>query len=143
MVMIVAPARRLVFMIAASPAWWKKGSAAITTSPGDRANRAWHWTMLATRLRWLSITPLLSPVVPLEYGSAARSSTGSNATSGAAPGSPSSSGKDGTPAAWPSTNTSQLPACAAAWRAASRNGGAVSSSFACESASWRPSSRAV
>ena len=130
-------------MIPASPAWWKNGSTAITTSPGDRANRASHWTMLATRLPWLSITPLLSPVVPLEYGTAAMSFAGSNATSGAAPGSPNSSEKEGTPAASPSTNTSQSPACAAACRATSRNGGTVSSSFARESTSWRPSSRAV
>ena len=136
MVTIVAPARSPVFMIPASPARWKNGSAASTTSSGDKANRASHWTMLATRLRWLSITPLLSPVVPLEYGTAAMSSAGSNATSGAAPGSPSSSEKDAAPVAWPSTNTSQSPACAAAWRATLSNGGAVSSSVARESASW-------
>ena len=33
--------------------------------------------MFATRLRWVSITPLDMPVVPLENGSAARSSAGS------------------------------------------------------------------
>ena len=37
---------------------------------------------LLTRLKWLSITPLVSPVVPEEYGSAARSLFGSIDTSG-------------------------------------------------------------
>src|SRR5271157_1077789 len=122
---------------------WKNGSGATSTSSAATGSTVSTWSMLAMRLRWLSITPLLTPVVPLEYGSAAMSATGSNATSGAAPGSPSSSDKDVASAAWPSTNTSQSPACPAAWRATSRNGGIVSSILARQSASWWPSSRTV
>ena len=45
--------------------------------------------MLATRLRWVSITPFIAPVVPLEYGRIARSLPGSISTSsGVAPSSP-------------------------------------------------------
>ena len=41
---------------------------------------AWLWRALVTRLAWVSSTPLGRPVVPLEYGRAARS-PGSTATS--------------------------------------------------------------
>ena len=66
-------------------------------SSSETASTASDWTMLETRLRWLSITPLLNPVVPLEYGTAAMSTAGSNVTLGAASGSPSSSENDERP----------------------------------------------
>ena len=44
-------------------------------------------SMFATRLRWVSITPFIRPVVPLEYGRTARSSGSTSTSSGVAPGS--------------------------------------------------------
>src|ERR671936_415680 len=58
---------------------WKNGSTAMTRSP-SRIATASSWQMFATRFRCVSITPLGSPVVPLEYGSATTSSAGASAT---------------------------------------------------------------
>ena len=38
----------------------------MSTSSRPVASAAWVCTTFATRLRWVSITPLGSPVVPLE-----------------------------------------------------------------------------
>ena len=51
--------------------------------------------MFATRLRWVSITPFISPVVPLEYGRTARSSGSTSTSSGVAPGSASATNAGG------------------------------------------------
>ena len=53
------------------------------------------WTMLATRLRWVSITPFDSPVVPDEYGSTTTSSRSTGTCS--ASGSPKSDDSEATP----------------------------------------------
>src|ERR671936_194558 len=53
---------------------WKNGRTPTTVSSWVTGCWAVDCRMLATRLRWLSITPLGRPVVPLEYGSATRSS---------------------------------------------------------------------
>ncbi len=81
---------------------WKKGSTPITmlSSVQKFASRTWH--RFATRLRWVSITPLGRPVVPEEYGSTATSS-GSISGEGASAGSPSRSVNGAAPSASPST----------------------------------------
>ena len=56
---------------------WKNGSTARTTSSGCSAITDIDCSMLATRLRWVSMTPLALPVVPEEYGSTARWVAGS------------------------------------------------------------------
>ncbi len=58
------------------------------------------WYMFATRLRWLSFTPLAMPVVPEEKGITAMSVAGSRSTSGA--GRPSAM-RD----AWPASGSSR------------------------------------
>ena len=46
---------------------WKNGrTAMIRSSPSCRSTSGRDWLTLATRLRWVSMTPLGSPVVPLE-----------------------------------------------------------------------------
>ena len=52
---------------------WKKGRHADRTSAPEIGNPSWIWQEFATRFAWVSITPFGSPVVPLEYGSTARS----------------------------------------------------------------------
>jgi hypothetical protein len=69
---------------------WKNGSAPTSTSSAPIRWIARICSMLATRLRWVSITPLESPVVPLEKGSTARSAVGSTDM----PASPSPAGSD-------------------------------------------------
>src|SRR3954452_19269220 len=51
---------------------WKNGSTAITRSAALGWKPGISWQACATMLRCVSITPLGSPVVPLEYGSAPR-----------------------------------------------------------------------
>ena len=70
---------------------WKNGRTPIRVSSSEIGKPAWSWVRFATRLRWVSITPLGRPVVPLEYGSTARSFSASISASGAASGSPSRS----------------------------------------------------
>ena len=45
---------------------WKNGSAASVRSRGRTGSIASTWATFATRLAWLSLTPLGSPVVPEE-----------------------------------------------------------------------------
>ncbi|MNC38080.1 hypothetical protein D3C75_866700 [compost metagenome] len=55
---------------------WYSGSGVISTSlPSSRlsAISAWHCSMLAIRLRWVSMAPLATPVVPPVYCSTATS----------------------------------------------------------------------
>jgi hypothetical protein len=101
------------------------------------------WARLETTLRWVSMTPLGNPVVPLEYGRKSRSSRGSIRTSGGSPLLARSSPNGVAPGASPKTKISRTPARFAASRAASSNGGTVSSLFAAESSSWRASSPVV
>src|SRR5438093_1261989 len=107
---------------------WKNGSTAMMRSSLATWCPATVWTRLATRFRCVSITPLGNPVVPLEYGSTARSRAGSNAGF-AAGASLSSSALDGVapplPRPAPSTKTSPTSACTAAGAARARNGATV------------------
>ena len=57
---------------------WKNGSTATVVSSSVISAGASVCSMFATRLRWVSMTPLLSPVVPDEYG---RTTTSSGPTS--------------------------------------------------------------
>src|SRR6185437_6609199 len=53
---------------------WKNGRTAMTRSSGAAGIAPSVWATLATRFRWVSMTPFASPVVPDEYGSATTSS---------------------------------------------------------------------
>jgi hypothetical protein len=66
MVTRVAPARRLVGRMMFWPMAWKNGATPTTTSSVVTPITAWAWRAWATRLAWVSSTPLGSPVVPLE-----------------------------------------------------------------------------
>jgi hypothetical protein len=50
----------------ANPTTWKNGATARTRSVGSTGIAVSIWTTLVTQARWVSITPLASPVVPLE-----------------------------------------------------------------------------
>src|SRR5215468_8950842 len=86
---------------------WKNGSTAITAAPGTITSPwltdsiARHCAMM---LRWVSITPLGNPVVPLEYGITATAS-GAIATAGGTVGPPSSAVSGSAPGASPSAIT--------------------------------------
>ena len=101
------------------------------------------WHKLATRLWWVSITPLGRPVVPLEYGKTTRSFFGSMATTGAGSSVDNNSEKELAPSASPKTNTSSTEELPAASRALSRKGGTVTRNLALESLSCLASSAAV
>ena len=121
---------------------WKNGRNAGVVSPRPISTHCRHWSILATRLRWLSITPLGNPVVPEEYGSTricSSRSTGACASSGA----PISALSGVTPSASPITTSSftRVPTMAA--RAVSRNSGMVISISAPESFIWCVTSAAV
>ena len=45
---------------------WKNGRTAMIRSSSPRLISGRHWATFATRLRWVSMTPLGRPVVPLE-----------------------------------------------------------------------------
>jgi hypothetical protein len=45
---------------------WKNGATPMTTSSAVNPIAPWVWRALATRLAWVSSTPLGRPVVPLE-----------------------------------------------------------------------------
>jgi hypothetical protein len=49
-----------------SPTAWKNGATASTRSAGVTGLDVSIWTTLVRQARWVSITPLASPVVPLE-----------------------------------------------------------------------------
>ena len=109
---------------------WKYGRTARRTSSSSHRNTPSTWTMLAVRLRWVSITPLGKPVVPLEYGSAARSSG------------PIGSAGTGAPrrSAEPTTSTRALPAAVDTDGSSSAD---VMTNRAPASPSWRPISAVV
>ena len=88
---------------------WKNGSTASTTSSGSSAMTDIDCSALATRLRWVSITPLALPVVPDEYGSTARCVAASMDTSGGDAPSESRSIIDSWPSAPSSTITCSAP----------------------------------
>ena len=48
-----------------SPCTWKIGNAWINTSPSCQRQKVFKVVALLSRLPWLSIAPLLRPVVPL------------------------------------------------------------------------------
>ena len=96
----------------------------------------WFCSRLATRARWVSITPFIAPVVPLEYGSAATSSGEISTGSGVAPSSPSA-------AASSSERTSSTPLCSAAGVSGSTSGSVAIKSFAFESVSCLATSSGV
>ena len=62
-----------------------KGAIATMVSRGPSFSVARACPTAATRLAWVSMTPLGRPVVPLEYGSSATVRAGSSATAGAGP----------------------------------------------------------
>jgi hypothetical protein len=62
----VAPTRRLQGRIRFWPMAWKNGATPTTTSSAVNPIAACDWRALATRLAWVSSTPLGRPVVPLE-----------------------------------------------------------------------------
>ena len=123
---------------------WKNGSTAITRSSSEMVRTGSYWQRFATRLRWVSMTPLGRPVVPLENGSATRCDAGSIATAGAAvPGAASSSRNGVVPGASPIENTSPMPAARAAASARSASCGTVTSQRAPAVRSWNATSSAV
>src|SRR6478735_2885208 len=121
---------------------WKNGSTASTRSSAVRSMFGTHCCTFATRLRWLSMTPLGMPVVPEEYGSTATWVAGSKLTSGAGLCSVSRSRRFGCPSAPSSTMrwSSAMPTAAAAALAWGSSGETVMShvapaSFSCFSIS--------
>src|SRR3954454_19456848 len=80
------------------PPTWKSGIETMLVSPGSNSQPSWAFTVWATMLAWLSITPLGRPVVPEEYMTRHTSSgetsservTGGDAASHASYSSPSS-----------------------------------------------------
>ena len=101
------------------------------------------WSRLATRLRCVSTTPLGNPVVPLEYGSTARSCAGSTRARGAAAPVSSSAANGVAPVAFPRTKISSIPTCRAAGAARSMNAGTVTRNRARASRSWYAASCTV
>ena len=65
---------------------WKKGISPTSVSSSSSGIEFHACSMFATRLRWVSITPFIRPVVPLEYGRTARSSGSTSTSSDVAPG---------------------------------------------------------
>ena len=124
---------------------WKNGSTArMRVWPPIRMIGS-DCTMLATRLRCVSITPLALPVVPEEYGSTATSSAGSITTSGTGPVLARSCGRFGCPSAPSRTTTSSAvrPICWAAGQPLGSSTETVNSILAPASASWLATSFAV
>ena len=97
--------------------------------------------MLATRLRCVSITPLETPVVPDEYGSATTSSSDTATCSDS--GTPFQSSSEAVVSAVPMTTISLTAVSAAAADATSTMPGTVTKSDAPESISWWWTSRSV
>src|SRR4051812_6922206 len=106
---------------------WKNGRTASTAEPGTirsvsvTDSIATHCAMM---LRWVSITPLGNPVVPLEYGITA-SASGAIAIAGGAVGPPSSAVSGSLPGASPSAITGSPGA--AAWIAPTRGAATIAS----------------
>src|SRR2546427_9635318 len=89
---------------------WKNGRTAMMRSCSATWCTQAVWSRLATRLRCVSTTPLGNPVVPLEYGSTARSCAGSTRARGAAAPVSSSAANGVAPVAFPRSeeHTSEL-----------------------------------
>ena len=105
---------------------WKNGSTPITMSLDVRRGLDDRvCSRLATRLRCVSITPLGTPDVPLEYGRAQRSSAVLIVTSGTGRSGRSNVAKAVAPSASPKTYTSSQPAAVAAARHFSSSSGIV------------------
>ena len=66
MVTIVAPLPRPAFMTTLMPVDVKERQHGDSVSSASLAVGRVDWQAVATRLRWVSITPLGRPVVPLE-----------------------------------------------------------------------------
>jgi hypothetical protein len=129
---------------------WKNGSTAMRLSRSvmarHRLSVPFSCTMLATRLRCVSITPFDTPVVPLEYGRATRSCAGSifGRFFGSSSSAAISSAKGVEPAAPSNVKISSTPpATSAASFALSRKAPTVMRKRAFESRSWLASSSAV
>ena len=98
----------------------------MTRSLSSMCSTGSYWQRFATRLRCVSITPLGSPVVPLENGSATTCVAGSISGWGAGvPGGASRSPNGVVPGAPPTAKTSWTPAMRAASRARSASCGTV------------------
>ncbi|CAM5235911.1 hypothetical protein SGLAM104S_03008 [Streptomyces glaucescens] len=123
---------------------WKKGRTARTRSPGPASMAGSSWARLVAICRWVSMTPLGVPVVPEEYGRAARSSAGSMAMSGSGAADPSMSIRGRSAGALSQTKISRTPpASSAARRAVSSSGETVTIQRAAESPSCLANSSAV
>ena len=66
MVTSVAPACSVAFATTPKPTAWKNGATASTRSSLRNGIAHSCCTTFATHARWVSITPLGSPLVPLE-----------------------------------------------------------------------------
>src|ERR1041385_7860518 len=107
---------------------WKNGSTAISAAPGTITSASGTDSIArncAMMLRWVSMTPLGNPVVPLEYGITATAS-GEIATAGGVVLPPSSAVNGSLPGASPSAITGSSGATA---RIASTSGAVVIASF--------------
>jgi len=62
----VAPDASALAMVMTNPMTWAKGATATTVSRGPSFSAARTWPTPATTFAWVSMTPLGSPVVPLE-----------------------------------------------------------------------------
>ncbi len=115
---------------------WKNGSTARIVVVLSTIITGSSWARLATRLRWVRITPLALPVVPEEYGSTAVSAAVTVCAGGSAA-VPSRSRSEVWPSARSSTmiESAGMPASSAAAVARSRNAEMVNSIRAPESAS--------
>jgi hypothetical protein len=81
---ISPPAITLRFMHVVMPYTWKNG---MTLRKRASPSRIWgiqarHWRVLATRLRWVRMTPFGTPVVPPVYWSRATSSAAGRTAGG-------------------------------------------------------------
>src|SRR6266581_1712590 len=92
---------------------WKNGRTAMMRSCSATWCTEAVWSRLATRLRCVSTTPLGNPVVPLEYGSTARSRAGSTGARGADAPVSSKVAHGVAPGALPRTKISSMPTCCA------------------------------
>ena len=123
---------------------WKNGRTAITRSSSPIVRTGSYWQRFATRLRCVSITPLESPVVPLENGSATRCVAGSIAGRGAAvPGGASSSSNGVVPGRVPDREHLLDAGGPAASSARSASCGTVMRKRARAMRSWNAASSAV
>ena len=61
-----APALSALLATTENPTAWKNGATASMRSSGPRVNAACCCSAFATHARWVSMTPLGSPLVPLE-----------------------------------------------------------------------------